>query len=78
MLNIPRRYSHFIFGTIQSGLTSLIAAGIASTPFLHEGLFLKHWLGSWLVSWCAMLPIVLLAAPPIRRLSQLLTREDAS
>jgi len=78
VLFIPRRYSHFIFGTIQSGLTSLIAAGIASAPFLHDGVFLKHWVGSWLLSWCAMLPIVLLAAPSIRRLSQLLTRDDAS
>jgi hypothetical protein len=33
MFGIPRRYSHFVFGTIQAGLTSLIAAGIASTPF---------------------------------------------
>jgi hypothetical protein len=32
MLGIPRRYSHFIFGVIQAGLTSLIAAGIASFP----------------------------------------------
>jgi hypothetical protein len=30
MLAIPRRYSHFIFGVIQSGLTSFIAAGTAS------------------------------------------------
>jgi hypothetical protein len=28
MLGIPRRYSHFVFGAIQAGLTSLIAAGI--------------------------------------------------
>ena len=32
MFGIPRRYSHFIFGVIQAGLTSLIAAGIASFP----------------------------------------------
>ena len=30
----------FIFGVIQSGLTSLIAAGIASFPFLATGNFL--------------------------------------
>jgi hypothetical protein len=28
MLGIPSRNSHFVFGTIQAGLTSLIAAGI--------------------------------------------------
>ena len=32
MLGIPRRYSHFVFGTIQAGLTSLIAAGIGAFP----------------------------------------------
>jgi hypothetical protein len=76
VLNIPRRHSHFVFGTIQSGLTSLIAAGIASAPFLNDGSFLKHWLGSWIVSWAMMLPIVLIAAPRIRHLAQLLTREE--
>ena len=28
MVGIPRRHIHFVFGVIQSGLTSLIAAGI--------------------------------------------------
>ena len=59
MLGIPRRYSHFVFGTIQAGLTSLIAAGIASASFISQGHFLSHWLLSWLISWGAMLPIVL-------------------
>lgn len=76
MLNIPRRYSHFVFGAIQSGLTSLVAAGIASAPFLQDGIFLRQWLGSWIVSWGMMLPIVLLAAPRIQHLAHLLTRDD--
>jgi hypothetical protein len=76
MFAIPRRYSHFVFGVIQSGLTSLIAAGIASVPSLGTGHFLWHWLLSWLVSWVAMAPIVLLAAPAIRSLSLALTREE--
>jgi hypothetical protein len=76
VLNIPRRYSHFVFGAIQSGLTSLIAAGIASAPFLNDGGFFRHWLGSWILSWAMMLPVVLLAAPRIRHLAQLLTREE--
>ncbi len=78
MLGIPRRYAHFIFGVIQSGLTSAVAAAIASFPFLAEGFFLKHWLQSSLLSWFLMLPIVLFAAPAIRKLAQLLTREDAT
>ena len=78
MLNIPRRYSHFIFGTIQSGLTSAIAAAIASFPFIEAGGFLRHWILSWLISWTTMLPLVLVAAPAIRSLSIFLTREETA
>jgi hypothetical protein len=39
MLGIPRRYAHFIFAIIQSGLTSAVAAGIASLPLLATGGF---------------------------------------
>jgi hypothetical protein len=34
-----------------------------------------HWLQSWLLSWILMLPIVLFAAPAIRNLTDMLTRE---
>lgn len=78
MLGIPRRYSHFVFGVLQSGLTSLCASGIVSLPLLHSGHFLRNWLLSWVVSWAAMLPLVLFAAPGLRRLSLMLTREEAS
>jgi hypothetical protein len=74
MLGIPRHYSHFVFGAIQSALTCFIAAGIASAPS-WSGDFLRHWLLSWLVAWMTMLPVVILAAPAIRSLSQRLTRE---
>jgi hypothetical protein len=76
MFGIPRRYSHFIFGVIQAGLTSLIAAGIASFPAPTIAQFLMHWLVSWLIAWAAMLPLVLLAAPSIRPVSVALTREE--
>jgi hypothetical protein len=76
MLGIPRRYSHFVFGIIQSGLTSLIAAGIASLPAGSAMSFVGHWMVSWLIAWAAMLPIVLLAAPAIRAFSLLLTQEE--
>jgi len=77
MLKIPRKYSHFVFGVIQSGLTSAIAAAIASYPFLAQGDFLAHWLLSWLLSWILMLPVVVIAAPAIRKLANLLTRGEA-
>jgi hypothetical protein len=74
MLAIPRRYSHFVFGVIRSGLTCAVA--IASFPLIETGGFIQNWLLSWLISWTAMLPLVLVAAPAIRSLSILLTREE--
>jgi hypothetical protein len=76
MLKIPRKYSHFVFGVIQSGLTSAIAAAIASYPFLAQGDFLAHGLLSWLLSWILMLPVVVIAAPAIRKLANLLTHGE--
>jgi Protein of unknown function (DUF2798) len=70
---IPRRYNHFVFGVIQSGLTCLVAAGIASFPAAGAVQFMEHWLLAWLVSWAAMLPVVLLAAPFIRALANHVT-----
>lgn len=75
MFGIPRQYSHLVFGVIQSGLTSAIAAAIASLPVRTMGYFLTHWLQSWLISWALMLPVVIFAAPAIRTLSYALTRE---
>jgi hypothetical protein len=75
MLGIPRRFSHFVFGVIQSGLTCAVAAAIASYPLLAAGTFAVHWLQSWLMAWVMMLPIVLFAAPAIRKLTDMLTRE---
>ena len=75
MLGIPRRYSHFVYGAIQSGITSLLAAAITSYPFLATGQFLRHCLLSWLISWAALLPVVLVAAPVLKSMSMRLTRE---
>jgi hypothetical protein len=75
MLGIPRRHSHYVFGFIQSGLTCAIAAAIASFPVRASGNFVAHWLQSWLVSWLLMLPVVLFAAPVIRRLTHAVTTE---
>ncbi len=72
---IPRRHGHFVFGVIQSGLTCLVAAGIASYPDSGTARFIEHWLVSWLISWLTMLPVVMLAAPAIRKLVNRLTRE---
>ena len=76
MLGIPRRFSHFVYGVIQSCLTCAIAAAIACLPFLAAGSFVSHWVQSWLLAWLMMLPIVIFAAPAIRKLTQLLTRDE--
>lgn len=72
---LPRRFSHFVFGIIQSGLTSAVATGVASFDYLTPGTFLSHWVASWLVAWLLMLPIVVVAAPIIRRISFALTSD---
>jgi uncharacterized protein DUF2798 len=74
-LRIPRRHGHFVFGVIQSGLTCLVAAGIASYPESGPAAFIQHWLVSWLISWLTMLPVVLLAAPVIRAFVNHLTHD---
>jgi hypothetical protein len=74
----PRRYVHFLFAAIQSALTSSIAAAIASFNLIWVGGFLGHWLRSWAVAWIVMLPVVILAAPAILRLSEFMTRPNAA
>ena len=78
MLGIPRRYGHFVYGAVQSGLTCALASAIASFPFLAEGSFVVHWLQSWLISWLLMLPVVPVAAPVIRKLTHMLTRNEVA
>jgi hypothetical protein len=78
MPRVPKRYNHFVFGVVQSGLTCLVAAAIANRPFLTGGSFVSHWLESWLLAWMTMLPIVIFAAPLIRRLVAFLTFDEAA
>nr|WP_232073432.1 DUF2798 domain-containing protein [Variovorax sp. RA8] len=60
---------------MQSGLTSLVASGIASHAFWNSGDFLQRWIRSWLFSWIAILPFVFLAAPLFRSAVTWMTRE---
>jgi hypothetical protein len=73
MRKIPKKYGHFAFGMIQAGVTSAVAAAIASMQFVAEGTFVSHWVRSSLFSWVAMLPVVVLAAPLIRWLANRIT-----
>lgn len=76
MLGIPRRYSHYVFGVIQAGLTCAVAAAIATYPYVSQGSFIGRWLQSWLLAWVTMLPVVLFAAPYIQKASDALTRDE--
>ncbi len=70
---IPQRYRHLIFGVIQSGLTCGVAAAIASLPYYADGSFASHWSHTYLYSWMIMLPVVVIAAPVIRRIVDAIT-----
>jgi hypothetical protein len=74
MLPISRRRAHYVFGVIQSGLTTFVASGFGSAALVGTEGFMRHWLLAWLAAWAAMVPIVLLAAPLIRRAAEALTR----
>jgi len=69
---IPRRFSHFLYGVIQSGLTAGIATAIASINFHVTSAFFLHWILAWLM----MLPIVIFAAPAIRKLTFVITYDE--
>ena len=64
-LKLPRKYSHFLFAFIQSGLTSCIATGIT---LLHANSFsVEQWAPSWLLAW-AMVGLLALALAPLIRM----------
>lgn len=69
MLRIRRRFSHYVYGVIQSCLTCALAAAIASASLGTTGAFAAHWLKSWWLPWLMMLPVVPFAAPAIRKLA---------
>ncbi|KPF69181.1 GNAT family acetyltransferase [Bosea sp. AAP35] len=72
---IPRRYSHVAFGVIQAGLTSAVASGVAVLAGPDAGPALSRWLSAWALSWTMMLPVVVFAAPFIRRAVEALTAD---
>ena len=78
MSRIPRRYGHFVFGFIQSGLTCAVAAGISSAPFFNSSMFASQWIKSWIISWAIMTPVVLLAAPVIRSTVDFVTSGESA
>jgi len=76
MMLVPRRHGHFVYGALQSGLTTGVATGIASAGYAEEAMVLARWLQAWLTSWALMIPVVLFAAPVLQRLTSLVTRDE--
>ncbi|WP_376984478.1 DUF2798 domain-containing protein [Bosea sp. R86505] len=72
---IPRRYAHVVFGIIQAGLTSAVASAVAVAAGPGAAPALQRWLSAWLLSWTMMLPVVIFAAPFIRRAVEALTAD---
>lgn len=72
---VPRQFAPYIFGSIQSALTTGIATAIATYQSGGIALnFMSRWLSSWGVSWLVMLPLVVGFAPIIQRLVMMITR----
>lgn len=77
MPRINRQYRPQVFGLLQSAITSAIAALIANPKGRALGPFMLSWSTTWLLTWLSMIPVVLLAAPYVRRLTDLIVqRED--
>jgi ABC-type bacteriocin/lantibiotic exporter with double-glycine peptidase domain len=74
LFRLSKRHGHFVFSVIQSFLTSAVATAIAHSTDA-TAVFLGHWVRSWLLSWVTVLPIVLLAAPVIRRIVDYVSRD---
>ena len=72
---VSKRYGHFFYGVVQSFITCGVTTCIASIPFVENGDFVSHWSKFWLISWATMLPVVLFAAPFIRRFTDSLTSD---
>ncbi|BFG80750.1 hypothetical protein PTKU46_87840 [Paraburkholderia terrae] len=73
MFPIPQRYNHFLSSDDPKRNQCAVASAISSAPFYRENTFVAHWISAYMVSWMAMLPQALAAAPWIRRVVGLLT-----
>lgn len=76
MPRIPKQYGPFIYGIIQSGITTGVASSIATFSALGiSGKALIAWCIAWIVAWATMIPIVIAVAPFIQRAVLALTKQ---
>lgn len=72
---LPHRYAHFIFAIMQSGITTAVAAAITIVRMAPDNPLID-WVCSWAVAWTTMVPVVILAAPGLRKAASFLTRDE--
>ena len=74
---IPRKFGRAVFGLLLSGLMSFVVSGIST--FRAVGWvpdYLVLWTAAWLTAWLIAFPVVVVAAPLVRRFTdRILERE---
>ena len=76
---MPARFAPVLFGLILSALMSFLVSGIATLRNAGlEDSFLGAWISAWLPAWLVAFPVVLVAAPIVRRLVGVLVKAPAA
>lgn len=72
MKRLPNAWRPYLFAATQASMTTGVATGVAA--FQLPGGSFAGWLVAWAVSFAMVLPLVLVAAPVIRRGVEAVTR----
>lgn len=76
---IPKKFAHALFGLILSSLMSFLVSGISTYRAVGANEhFIGLWASAWLTAWSVAFPVVLVLAPPTRRLVDFLTRSGST
>ncbi len=66
---LPKRYEHYAFGLLLSGMMSFMVSGISTALAKGVGAgFPLLWFSAWMPSWAVAFPTVLFVAPLVRRI----------
>ena len=72
---LPERLAPLVYGVIQAAITTGAGTAVAALNAAPKTEVLPvFWLKCWLLSWIAVLPIVILLSPLIQRIVLALTR----
>jgi hypothetical protein len=68
MPKLSRSYAPFVYGVIQSGITTALSTAIATFGALGWSVAgIGPWLAAWALAWLMMLPLVIAISPLIQR-----------